>query len=215
MLTANFQTGAVNSILCLGAHSDDIEIGAAGSILRLIGMYPGASIHWVVLTTEGDREKEARASADALLTDTERKEIFTEKFRNGFFPYEGAKIKEFFESLKRKVDPDIVLTHYREDLHQDHRCVSDLTWNTFRNHLILEYEIPKYDGDIGSPNFFIPLSDELVEKKLVHLESHFQSQHTKPWFSRDTFSAIMRLRGMECNASSGYAEGFYARKLAL
>jgi len=201
-------------ILCLGAHSDDIEIGCGGTILRLLAGNPNCEIVWVVLSSNKEREREARDSAELFLGKAKAKEIIVANFRDGFFPFDGLKIKEFFEGLKR-VSPDMILTHRRKDAHQDHRQVADLTWNTFRDHFILEYEIPKYDGDMGQPSVFIPLESDVCQRKVSNLMEAFQSQRSKRWFTQDTFLSLMRLRGMECNAPSGYAEAFYCRKLTL
>jgi LmbE family N-acetylglucosaminyl deacetylase len=202
-------------LLLIGAHSDDIEIGCGGTVLRLLEQYPGVSIHWVVLTARGTRLDEARASAEAMLTGAADRQIDIHSFRDGFLPYEGAAVKDCFEQLKLQVDPDLILTHQGHDAHQDHRLVSELTWNTFRNHTILEFEIPKYDGDMGFPNLYVHLSEEQVAYKVQHLDRFFPSQRGKHWFGEDLFRSLMRLRGMESNAPSTYAEAFYSRKLAL
>lgn len=199
-------------LLCLGAHSDDIEIGCGGTILRLLEENPDAEVQWVVLSAKGQRKVEALDSANLFLANARRKEIVLEEFRDGFFPYMGAEIKSFFEELKLKWSPHIILTHYRQDLHQDHRLVSELTWNTFRNHLILEYEIVKYDGDIGSPNFFVHLSESNCRNKIRGILDCFRSQRDKSWFTEDTFYSMLRLRGLESNAPEKYAEGYYCRK---
>lgn len=197
-------------ILCLGAHADDIEIGCGGTLLKWIAARPDLKVRWVVFTAEGERASEARASVKALLRGTNAK-VIVKQFRTSFLPFQGIKVKEFFETLKESYEPDVVFTHYRDDRHQDHRLLSDLAWNTFRNHLILEYEIPKYDGDLGSPNFFVPLNGSISRRKAAHLCRHFQTQANKHWFSEETFLALMRLRGVECSAQ--YAEAFYCRKL--
>jgi LmbE family N-acetylglucosaminyl deacetylase len=216
MLTLKMGQGDTSplKILCLGSHSDDIEIGCGGTILRLLGSNPNCEVMWVVFSSSTEREREARKSAELFLGQAKKKEIIVKDFRDGFFPFEGAAIKEFFESLK-SASPDLVLTHQHNDAHQDHRVIAELTANTFRDHLILEYEIPKYDGDMGRPSVFVPLESEVFEKKVAHLMSAFQSQLTKRWFQRDTFTSLMRLRGMECNAPSGHAEAFYSRKLVF
>jgi len=208
------QSEAPLKILCLGAHSDDIEIGCGGSILRLLSEHQRVDITWVVFSSNHEREQEARHSAELFLHQAARKDVIIEHFRDGFFPFDGAKIKDFFESLKH-LSPDIIFSHSRKDAHQDHRLLAELTWNTFRNHLVLEYEIPKYDGDLGQPNFFVPLDQEAYEKKVGYLMEAFKTQRGKRWFEKETFLALMRLRGMECNAPSGYAEGFYSRKLVI
>lgn len=210
-MTLSFPPSAKN-ILCLGAHADDIEIGCGGTLLQWARTHPDLQVHWVVFSAEGKRAAEARASAKALLPKVKQK-VLVKQFQTSFFPFHGEKVKNYFESLKGSFAPDVVFTHYRDDRHQDHRLLSDLTWNTFRNHFILEYEIPKYDGDLGSPNLFVTLSDEIARQKVVHLCRFFQTQTNKHWFEEETFLALMRLRGMEC--ASRYAEAFYCRKLIL
>jgi LmbE family N-acetylglucosaminyl deacetylase len=202
-------------LLCLGAHCDDIEIGCGGTVLTMARDIANLEVHWVVFSSNPEREQEARLSAQAFLTKAAHKTVVIHRLRDGFFPSIGAEIKEHFEQLKHEVNPDVILTHYRHDLHQDHRIVSELTWNTFRNHLILEYEIPKYDGDFGCPNLFVPLEEEVRQKKIQYILEFFRTQHQKPWFSADLFSAVLRLRGMEANASTHYAEAFYVRKISL
>ena len=201
-------------ILCLGAHSDDIEIGCGGTILQLLSLCPNLDVVWVVFSSGREREREARTSAALFLKRAQRQKVIVKAFRNGFFPYEG-KIKEFFEQIKKDVDPDIIFTHYRNDRHQDHRTISDLTWNTWRQHLILEYEIPKYDGDLGSPNCFVPLTQQICSRKIKYICDVFQTQSSKAWLTEDTFQAVLRLRGVECAAPEKYAEAFYCRKLIL
>ena len=202
----------VKCILLLGAHCDDIEIGCGGTALRLAEWYPDAAIVWVVLSSDAVREREARAAAGLFLAGVRDASIEVKNFRNGFFPFVGADIKAYFEQLKARLSPDLVFTHYRDDLHQDHRVVGELTWNTFRNHMILEYEIPKYDGGLGSPNCFVPLDASLRDRKVDHIMACFESQRDKQWFTPDTFGGLMRLRGIECNTPGGYAEAFYCRK---
>jgi LmbE family N-acetylglucosaminyl deacetylase len=201
-------------LLAIGAHSDDIEIGCTGTILRFLGDYTGLHVCWVVLSARDERHTEATASARAILATASESQIQVHDFRDGFLPYEGAAVKERFEALK-PFAPDLILTHYGRDAHQDHRLISELTWNTFRDHLILEYEIPKYDGDLGAPNFFVRLDEAIVERKVAHLREHFPSQLGRRWFTDDLFRGLMRIRGMESNAPSRYAEAFYARKFAL
>jgi LmbE family N-acetylglucosaminyl deacetylase len=207
--------GSIRQVLCLGAHSDDIEIGCGGTLLKLINLYPDLNICWVVLGASAQREQEAFESAHSLLATLNSKNVIVKGFRDGFFPYVGLEIKEYFEVLKREVSPDLVLTHFRHDRHQDHRLVSDLTWNTFRNHLIWEYEIPKYDGDLGIPNIFVHLDEGICKRKVSHLMEYFSTQSGKGWFTEDTFWAMMRLRGVESNAPDKYAEAFYCRKLVF
>jgi LmbE family N-acetylglucosaminyl deacetylase len=202
-------------ILCVGAHSDDIEIGCGGTMLRLLTDYPAAEVHWVVLGSSGARDGEATASAREFLAGAQQKTIAVEHFRDGFFPDQWAQIKECFEEIKRGFSPDLIFTHYRGDRHQDHRVVSDLTWNTFRDNLVLEYEIMKYDGDLGNPNLFVALDHGTCRAKVAALLRHFRSQAQHTWFTQDTFMAMMRLRGVECNAHDGHAEAFYCRKAVL
>jgi LmbE family N-acetylglucosaminyl deacetylase len=205
----------IRSVLAIGCHADDIEIGGGGTVLSLTKANPDCEVVWVVLAAPGKRGDEARSSAEAFLASASVRRVEVHDFRDGFLPYRGLEVKELFEELKGRVDPQLVLTHTRDDLHQDHRLACELTWNTFRNHLILEYEIPKVDGDLGRPNVFVPLTEAIVEEKLSLLEQHFPSQATKHWFDRDTFAGLMRLRGMEAVAPERYAEGFTGRKLVL
>jgi LmbE family N-acetylglucosaminyl deacetylase len=199
-------------VLCLGAHSDDIEIGCGGLMLTLL-RHGQVEVDWVVFSASDRREQEARRGARLFLKHAAGVRIRTYDFRDGFFPYE-PRIKEVFESLKGTA-PDLVLTHYREDRHQDHRTLSDLTWNTFRDHLILEYEIPKFDGDLGTPNCFVPLDRGTAARKTRFIDTAFGSQRDKHWFSSETFFGLMRLRGMECRAPGGFAEAFYTRKAVI
>lgn len=218
MLALRLDTASIEgplNVLALGAHADDIEIGCGGTLLRLAESDPGATVTWIVLSGDGDRAKEARASAEEFLSSFASRRIEVEGFRDGYFPFAGAEIKDYFERLKTELTPHVVFTHQRSDLHQDHRLVSELTWNTFRDHLVLEYEVPKYDGDVGSPNLFVPLSESISSRKIDALLTHFGSQRSKRWFTRDLFEASLRLRGMESNAPSGHAEAFYSRKLVL
>jgi LmbE family N-acetylglucosaminyl deacetylase len=207
--------GSVRRVLCLGAHSDDIEIGAGGTLLKLAELIPDLEIRWVVFSAPGARAEEARQSADEFLAGVARKQVNVGSFRESYFPSEWVAIKDWFEEVKAKFDPDVVFTHYRDDRHQDHRVLSDLAWNTFRNHLILEYEILKYDGDLGQPNLFVPLSKELCASKIELLLKHFKTQSTKHWFTSDTFEAMHRIRGIECASGTGRAEAFYCRKLVF
>jgi len=202
-------------ILCLGAHGDDIEIGCGGTILRLLSENTGVEVHWVVFSSGGPRAGEARTSAKKFLAGAGKRTIVLKSFEDGFFPYKGGALKEFFERLKTRVSPDLIFTHYRQDLHQDHRLVSELTWNTFRDHLILEYEVVKYDGDLGSPNVFVHLTGSLCRQKVDHLMKSFKSQQSRDWFSPEVFLAVLRIRGVESRAPEKYAEGFYAKKLVI
>ena len=205
--------GKTPTLLCLGAHADDIEIGAGGTVLRLIAENPDLSVHWVVLSADGVRRDEALASADEFLADAAKSNVTLESFRESYFPWEGDAIKDWFEGLKADVEPDLVLVHARHDLHQDHRTVSELAWNTFRDHLILEYEIPKYEGDLMTPSVYVRLDDETARRKVDILMRCFESQRSRRWFDEETFLALMRVRGVEANTR--YAEGFHARKVAL
>jgi LmbE family N-acetylglucosaminyl deacetylase len=205
----------IRRILCLGAHSDDLEIGCGGTLLKLLQTTPNLEIFWAVFSANSQRAREAECSAQTLLAHAARKTITIHAFQDGFFPYEGRAIKRIFEEFKSDFAPDLIFTHYRNDLHQDHRVVNELTWNTFRDHLILEYEIPKYDGDLGAPNFFVHLDQQLCQAKVTHLMRHFQSQENKHWYTEETFRALLRLRGVESRAPAHYAEAFYVRKLVV
>jgi LmbE family N-acetylglucosaminyl deacetylase len=211
VLALNLGRGAKLSVLALGAHSDDIEIGAGGTLLSWIAS--GAKLHvdWCVLSAPGEREREARDSAAAFLEGA-RSAIRLGQFRDGYFPAERAGVKDWVEGLK-ELKPDVIITHARDDAHQDHRLICELAWNTFRDHLILEFEIPKWDGDLGQPNLYVPLPDEILERKIELLDAHFGTQRSKAWFDAETFRGLARLRGVECR--SRYAEAFFARKMAL
>jgi LmbE family N-acetylglucosaminyl deacetylase len=202
-------------LVAIGCHADDIEIGCGGTVLALTGAFPGLEVTWVVLAASAEREREARASAEAFLVGAGSRRVEVHGFRDGFLPYIGGEVKEVFEELKRRVEPDLVLTHTRSDLHQDHRLACELTWNTFRDHVIFEYEIPKVDGDLGVPNVFMPLTAEVAERKVSLIEQHFPSQASKHWFDRETFMGLMRLRGMEAVAAERYAEAFMCRKVVF
>jgi LmbE family N-acetylglucosaminyl deacetylase len=214
-LSLGDRAGGPLRILCLGAHSDDIEIGCGGTVLRLLAEHEGSSVHWVVFSATEAREREARASAADFLAGAGAATVLIKAFRESFFPAVWADIKNFFEEIKRQVDPDVVLCHQRHDLHQDHRVISELAWNTFRNHLVLEYEIPKYEGELGIPNFFVPLPRATANRKVELLERHFASQASRSWFRADTFHGLMSIRGVECNAPEARAEAFIARKLII
>jgi LmbE family N-acetylglucosaminyl deacetylase len=205
----------VRSVLLVGAHSDDVEIGCGGTVLRLLSMNPGASVHWIVFSGQANRASEAEASAARFLAAAKARTIEVHQFRDGFFPSEHARIKTYFEELKGKVDPDLIFTHYRDDLHQDHRVISELTWNTYRRHTVLEYEVPKWDGDLGNPNVYVPLDEDQARRKVEILMECFGTQRGKHWFDEETFNGLMRLRALECNAASRRAEAFYGRKVTL
>ncbi|HZU85685.1 MAG TPA: PIG-L deacetylase family protein [Polyangiaceae bacterium] len=202
-------------VLCLGAHSDDIEIGCGGTVLRLLAERRASSVDWVVFSGEGRREHEARASADDFLAGAAEQRVAVHAFRESYFPSVAAEIKDRFEALKHAVDPDVIFCHHRHDVHQDHRTIAELAWNTFRDHLILEYEIPKYEGDLGAPNVFVPLTSGQAARKVELLVKHFGSQGSRYWFRPDTFHGLMSVRGVECRAPDGRAEAFHARKLVL
>jgi LmbE family N-acetylglucosaminyl deacetylase len=216
MLQLGFEGHApVRRVLAVGAHSDDLEIGCGGTILALTRAHPDVTVHWVVLAAPGARGDEARRSAEVVLADAATAAVEIHSFRDGYLPHTAADVKDTFEDLKERVEPELVLTHTRDDLHQDHRLVCELTWNTFRDHLVLEYEIPKWDGDMGRPNLYVPLDESQVDAKLALLAEHFGSQREKHWYDVDVFRGLMRIRGMECRASSGFAEAFTARKLTF
>jgi LmbE family N-acetylglucosaminyl deacetylase len=203
------------SVLCIGAHSDDIEIGAGATILGWIDRGVRLNVHWAVLSAIGPRAIEAHASAEQFLANAATAVIDLAGFKDGFFPYQGDEIKTWFEALRKRTSPDVILCHWRRDAHQDHREVSRLTWNTFRDHTILEYEVPKWDGDTGQPNVYLPVSKPLMERKVKLLRDCFGSQRSKDWFDCEMFMGLARLRGMECRAPDGFAEAFHARKLTL
>ena len=201
-------------LLCLGAHPDDIEIGCGGTIIRLAETRKFL-VRWVVFSGDGARESEARSSAADVLGSVRQAQIDVLRFRDGYFPFEGDAIKDFFEILKREFDPSLIFTHWTGDAHQDHRLIAELTHQTYRNHLVLEYEIPKYEGDLGNPGVFVQLTEAQIHRKIALLRRHFQSQHGRGWFKDETFLAVARLRGISCKAKSGLAEAFYVRKLLL
>lgn len=205
----------VKRVLCVGAHSDDIEIGCGGTVLRMLEQSRSIEFYWLVLGSNPRRAKEAERSANAFLSGASCKTVVVKSFRDGFLPYLGPPVKECFEELKKAFAPDVIFTHCRHDLHQDHRLVCELTWNTFRNHLILEYEIPKYDADLRSPNFFVPLSDRQARKKVNALMRYFATQRNKQWFSEDLFYGLMRLRSIEGASPTRHAEAFHCRKVLL
>lgn len=202
-------------VLCLGAHSDDLEIGCAGTLLEWIEKYSEVEVTWAVLSAVGARANEARRSGNALLRGASRRRMILREFRDGYFPAQFVEAKQLFEELKGSESPDVILTHRLEDRHQDHRLVAELTWQTWRDHLIIEYEIPKFEGDLGQPNLFVPVSKRNGMRKVEHLMRHFGSQRSKAWFAPETFNGLMQLRGIECRAASGFAEAHHVRKFAL
>lgn len=209
------QFDKLRTILCLGAHADDIEIGCGGALLKLLDQHTGLRVCWVVMSGGEERQVEARRSAERFLAAAGEREIRIEGFRDSFFPYQGEQIKEYFRALQGQLQPDLIFTHRRDDAHQDHRTLAELTWNTYRNHAILEYEIPKYEGDLGQPNLFVTLDEATCRRKVDVLAEEFASQRGKGWFDADTFWALLRLRGVECQSPTRFAEGFYSRKLVV
>jgi LmbE family N-acetylglucosaminyl deacetylase len=205
----------VRRVLALGAHADDIEIGCGAALLALSRANSGVEVTWVVFAASGERADEARRSAETFLASAGNANVVVHGFRDGYLPHVGAELKDVFEELKSRVEPDLVFTHTRHDLHQDHRAVCELTWNTWRRHLVLEYEIPKYDGDFGAPNVFVPVSRELAVEKARTVVEAFPTQQVKHWFDEELLLGVMRLRGMEAASESGYAEAFTCRKLSL
>lgn len=215
MLGLDFSGSRPLHILCLGAHCDDIEIGCGGTILRLLQEKREIAVTWVTFCSTPHRKLEAERSAAAFLRTAADSRVMIHAFRDGFLPWLGAEVKEEFEKLKSLPAPDILFTHGRDDAHQDHRLVAELTWNTFRNHLIFEYEIPKYDGDLGRPGVYVPLDESTCRKKIDLIREGYPSQSQKGWFTEDIFRSLLRLRGMEANAPSGHAEAFHCRKLVI
>jgi LmbE family N-acetylglucosaminyl deacetylase len=214
-LLSELPKGRPLRLLVLGAHSDDGEIGCGGTVLSWLATLPKVDVTWVVLTAAGAREKEARQSANALLARAASKQIVIGSFRDGFLPAQYAAVKELFEDLKRGPSPDVVLSHRLEDRHQDHRITAELTWNTWRDHLVLEYEILKYEGDLTPPNAYVHVPAALARRKVSHLNRHFSTQRSKGWFVAENFLGLMRLRGLESRSPSGFAEAFHARKVVL
>lgn len=212
----SFPCDSVRSILCLGAHADDLEIGCGGTLMQLLAERPREiDVHWVVLSGDTARSAEAARGGELFLANARRRKITVKGFRDTCFPFIGGEIKEFFATLQKDESPDLIFTHRREDLHQDHRLVAELTWCAFRNHVIFEYEIPKYEGDLGHPNLFVPLHEAICRRKVESLVEVFATQRSKPWFTPDTFWSLLRLRGVECNSPTRFAEAFTCRKLVL
>jgi LmbE family N-acetylglucosaminyl deacetylase len=207
--------GQLRSVLCIGAHPDDIELGCGGTLLRLLAQNRGVHVDWVVLGAHGDRIAEAEQGAAAFLGGAASREVVLESFRDSFFPFAGEEIKEYFHELAERSRPDLILTHRRDDMHQDHRLVGELTWCAFRDHLILEYEILKYDGDLGRPNVFVTLEEELCTRKVDSIVETFRSQRAKPWFSADAIWSLLRIRGVESHSASRFAEGFVCHKMTV
>jgi LmbE family N-acetylglucosaminyl deacetylase len=209
------RSGALR-LLLLGAHADDIEIGCGGAVLRLLAEHPGSEVRYVVFSASPVRGDEARAAAAELAAGASRLTVDIHDFRDSFFPWDQpVRLKDTLAGLRKSFEPDVVFTHHRADLHQDHALIAQLTWTAFRDHLILEYEIPKYEGDLGTPNVYVPLDDDVARRKIDVILRHYASQAGKGWFRAETFEAVMRLRGIECNAKPGWAEAFHGRKILL
>lgn len=202
-------------LLCMGAHADDIEIGCGGTLLRLLAERPDTTVTWVVFSANAEREREAHESASSFLSAGASNRVVVHHFRESYFPSVVSDVKDAFEALKRSMSPDLIFCHRRSDAHQDHRVIAELTWNTFRNHAIWEYEIPKYEGDLGTPNVYVPLSEAQARTKVERLLQHFPSQASRSWFRAETFKGLMSVRAIECNAPEGWAEAFYVRKLVF
>jgi len=202
-------------VLCLGAHPDDIEIGCGGTLLRIAKEVPEAEFYWVVFSGNSQRQRETIESAQIFLNNVKTKKVVVKDFRDSYFPFIGEEIKDYFEQIKQDFSPDMIFTHYRKDAHQDHRLVSNLTWNTFRDHLLLEYEIPKFDGDLRTPNLYVNIDETSARKKTSLIIENYPSQKEKSWFTAETFLSILRIRGIESNSPTKYAEGFYCRKLVI
>jgi LmbE family N-acetylglucosaminyl deacetylase len=206
---------SVHTVLCLGAHADDIEIGCGGTLLKLLAAHPGVNVYWVVLSAEGPCKEEAEKAAERILKEAGTRHVVVKDFHNTFFPYLGGEIKEFFRELGQEVSPDLIFTHRGDDAHQDHRLVSELTWNTFRDHLIFEYELPKYDGDLGHPNVYVALDEPTARRKIHALIECYRSRQSKHWFAADTFWSLLCIRGLECRSPTKLAEGLYCRKMIV
>jgi LmbE family N-acetylglucosaminyl deacetylase len=201
------------NILLLGAHCDDIEIGCGGTILKMIADYNISEVKWVVFASNETRQEEAIRSGQQFLANVKNADLQVYSYTDGYLPTVWSDIKDEFENIKKSFSPDIIFTHYRDDLHQDHRVVNELTWNTFRNHQILEYEIPKYDGDLGNPNLFVSLEEDQAKHKREIIFNSFKSQLNKQWFDEELLNAMMRIRAVECASDTKFAEAFYARKI--
>jgi len=217
MLALDFSSrrSKVFDVLCIGAHCDDIEIGCGGTILSLQRRYRNCRVHWLVLTSGTARRGEAQRSANAFVAEWARGEVRICDLPDGLLPSHFSDVKAEFESVKRQIEPSLILTHHGADLHQDHRLLSHVTWQTFRDHAIWEYEIPKYDGDLVTPNMYVPLAAATAARKTRLIMKFFASQLGKSWFKAENLDALMRLRGLESRAASGLAEAFHCRKLVF
>ncbi len=211
----SLQLPAIDRLLVLGAHCDDVEIGCGGTLLHLIERHPGLEVRWVTFSSNRERREETSRSAEAFLAGAGVRHYDIHEYRDGYFPWSGDAIKDRFEEIAQAYRPDVVLTHHRDDRHQDHRTVAGLTWNTFRNQLVLEYEIPKWDGDLGQPNVYVPLTEAVCRRKIANLMEFYGSQRSRDWFTEDLFWGLMRIRGVECRSASGFAEAFYGYKVSI
>jgi len=203
------------NLLVLGAHCDDIEIGCGGTLLKWTMEARIQKVIWVIFSSNQARKEEAQRSAEMYLREIPESEIIILDYQDAYLAFAAKEIKDKFEEIRHLMNPDIVFTHYRNDRHQDHRLLSDLAWNTFRNHLVLEYEIPKYDGDLATPNGYVAIPSDHVNRKVKLLLECYASQVSKHWFDEETFKSLMRIRGLECNSPSHYAEAFHLRKCLL
>lgn len=211
------------TVVCLGAHADDIEIGCGGTLLHLMRKNTNLSVHWHVFSGSEQRVKEAKNSAQAYFQQLEaaaaesgnRFSISVHSFRDAHFPTQLSEIKQKMQEIHKTHNPDVVFTHQIADRHQDHQTLGEVTWQTFRNHLILEYEIPKFEGDLVHPNVYVPLSNEVCQRKIELLDTCFPSQKEKPWYDEETFRSLLRIRGLECHSESRYAEAFTVRKMTI
>jgi LmbE family N-acetylglucosaminyl deacetylase len=202
-------------VLCLGAHSDDIEIGCGGTVMQWLRDGAALDVTWVVCSAPDTRRTEATRSAQALLRGAARRRIVIGDLEDSHFPSQMRELKAFCRQIRDEDKADVVFTHHVDDLHQDHRALAEVTWQTWRDHLVLEYEIPKFEGDLGRPNAFVPLEGSVARRKVDHLMRHFGTQRSKDWFRASTFEALMALRGIECRAADGMAEAFHARKVRI
>lgn len=201
-------------VVALGAHADDIEIGAGGLIQRLVADTPSLSIRWLVASATPERRREAEKASSRLVGSVSDCTLDIGDLRDGFLPFLGPAPKEWL-IRHAGFEPDIVICPRGEDLHQDHRLVGQLAWQVFRSSLIFEYEIPKYEGDLGRPNVYVVLDRATAERKVATILEAFPSQRSRRWFEPETFWALLRLRGIEAASPTGFAEAFHASKIVL
>jgi LmbE family N-acetylglucosaminyl deacetylase len=201
-------------ILCIGAHSDDVEIGCGGTILHILDQNPSVEVLWCVFSASGLRAHEALRGADLFLERARDRRVVLHEFADARFSDSAATIKGHFEAFKQ-FDPELIFTHRVEDAHQDHRLLGQLTFQTFRSQLVLQYEIPKFDGDLGHPNVYVTISADELARKCRYLQEAFATQQSKHWFDPDTFRGLARIRGLECASPTRFAEGFYCRKWSI